>query len=114
MSAAHAHQNAWSLHVSLDRASGVATLVVQGRIGSAGAADLRAAIEESAVAGERLLLDLEAVDYLSSAGLAVLQQAARHVHNEGGSLELARASEPVKMALRLAGPIPHLNLELRS
>ena len=62
MSAAHAHSHAWSLHVSLDRSSGVATLLVRGRIGTAGAVDLRAAIKESAVAGERLLLDLEAVD----------------------------------------------------
>jgi len=108
MSAAHAHSHAWSLHVALDHSSGVATLLVRGRIGSAGAVDLRGALGESCVAGERLLLDLEAVDYLSSAGLAVLQDAARHFHEEGGCLELVRASEPVKMALRLAGPIPHL------
>jgi anti-anti-sigma factor len=114
MSAAPAHPHAWSLHVAVDRSSGEATLVVRGRIGSAGAGDLGAAIRESAVAGERLLLDLEAVDYISSAGLAVLQDAARHVHEAGGCLELARASEPVKMALRLAGPIPHLKLEFRS
>jgi anti-anti-sigma factor len=107
MSAAHAHPHAWSLQASLDRSSGVATLLVRGRIGSAGAIDLRTAIAESAVAGERLLLDLEAVDYVSSAGLAVLQDAAQHLHDEGGSLELVRASEPVKMALRLAGTIPH-------
>ena len=108
MSAAYDHSHAWSLHVALDRSSGIATLLVRGRIGTAGADDLRAAIKESAAGGERLLLDLEAVDYLSSAGLAVLQDAARHVQEEGGSLELARASEPVKMALRLAGTIPHL------
>jgi anti-anti-sigma factor len=113
MSAAYDHLHAWSLYVALDRSSGVATLFVRGRIGSAGADDLRSAIQASAVGGERLLLDLEAVDYLSSAGLAVLQDAARHVQEEGGSLEVVRASEPVKMALRLAGPIPHLTIANR-
>ena len=108
MSAAHARPHAWSLHASLDRSSGVATLSVSGRIGSAGAVDLKSAIQNAAVAGERLLLDLDAVDYLSSPGLAVLQDAARQLAEQGGALDLVRASEAVRMALRLAGPIPHL------
>src|SRR3954465_10579449 len=110
MSAAYDHSHAWSLRATVDRSSGVATLVVQGRIGTAGADDLRSAIKAAAAGGEQLQLDLEAVDYLSSAGLAVLQDAALHIKEEGGSLELACASEPVKMALRLAGPIPHLGI----
>ena len=60
------------------------------------------------VPGVRLLVDMDAVDYLSSAGIEVLRDAARRVRDEGGCLELTRASEAVKMALHLAGPIPHL------
>ena len=108
MSAAHAHPNAWSLHTSLERSAGVATLVVRGRIGNAGAAELHTALQNAVLGGEMLILDLEGVDYLSSAGLAVLQDAARERNEKGSRLELARASESVKIALRLAGPIPHL------
>jgi anti-anti-sigma factor len=108
MSAAHAHPHAWSLHTALDRSSGVATLIVHGRIGNAGAVELHTALQNAVVAGETLILDLEGVDYLSSAGLAVLQDAARDSNEQGGRVELARASESVKMALRLAGPVPYL------
>src|SRR3954447_1008865 len=107
MSAAHDNPHAWSLHASLERASASSTLRVRGRIGSAGAGELKAALHDAVVPGVRLLLDMDAVDYLSSAGIEVLRDAARRVRDEGGCLELTRASEAVKMALHLAGPIPH-------
>ena len=57
MSAAHAHPHAWRVHISLDRSSGVATLIVHGRIGHAGAAELHTALQNAVVAGVEAAFD---------------------------------------------------------
>lgn len=86
-------------------------LVVQGRLGTAAAADLARVLSTAAAASPRVVLDLAGVDYLSSAGLRVLEQAARDLHAGGGGLVVTRTSEPVRVSLGLAGPIPFLTVE---
>jgi anti-anti-sigma factor len=108
MSAAPAQPNAWSIQSSLHPSGDATTLVVRGRLGSSGAAGLREAIVAASLPGDCLRLDLSQVDYISSAGLAALQECASRFHAAGGRLQLARASEPVRLALRLSGPIENL------
>ena len=48
-------------------------------------------------------LDLADVDYISSAGLAVLAEVTRRFREVGGVLEVTSVSEAVSLALRLAG-----------
>jgi anti-anti-sigma factor len=68
----------------------------------------------AALAPDRhLQLDLSGVDYISSAGLAVLEEAASAFHSSGGRLELTRTGEAVRLALRLAGPIRNLEIAER-
>jgi anti-anti-sigma factor len=92
----------------MDTRAGVPTLVIAGRMGTSGAETVRSALASAIADVQRLRLDLEQVDYMSSAGIAVLRDAARQLHSAGGVLELAAASEPVRLALRLAGDVPHL------
>ena len=108
MSAASAHRNAWSIQASLAPSANLCTLTIAGRIGSAGAAEVRRTCTDAFERGGRVRLDLEQVDYISSAGIALLFEAAQRVHDHGGTLELGRCSEAVRLALRIAGPIPHL------
>lgn len=108
VSAAPIRKHAWSVSTSLESSSAVPTLIIAGRLGTSGAETFRAALAPALADGGRLRLDLEQVDYMSSAGVAVLRDAAQQLHSAGGILELAAASEPVRLALRLAGEIPHL------
>ena len=108
MSAPPVPPHAWSVQSSVDSTAAVATLVVRGRLGSVGAGAFREALVAAHAPGRCLRLDLGHVDYISSAGLAVLQDCAARFHGDGGRLELACASESVRLALRLAGPIAHL------
>ena len=105
MSAVPAHHHTWSLRVTRELANGATTLTVCGRLGTHGAHDLRAALGVAPPPGTRVLLDLEGVDYISSAGIAALQEAAVGLHEAACTLELQRTSEPVRLALRLAGSI---------
>lgn len=108
MSSLPEHDQSWSVRASLDPSGGVPTLMIAGRLGTSGARAIRAALASATADSPRLRLDLEQVDYMSSAGVAVLRDAARQLHAAGGVLELAVASEPVRLALRLAGEVPHL------
>ena len=87
-------------------------LTLAGRIGHASAAALGDCLETLAAAGERrLLIDLEAVDYLSSAGVVVLDAANARFEAIEGALVLCAVSEPVRIALDLAGALPRFAIE---
>lgn len=103
MSAATDHTHSWSVRATLHTDTDIVLLIVAGRLGSAGAAELRSALDAATSAGGRVHLDLAGVDYISSAGLAVLDEVTRRLAAAGGALEVTRASEAVSMALRLAG-----------
>ena len=56
---------------------GVCTLAPVGRIDTLTSADLESAVAEAAGECEKLVLDMSAVDYVSSAGIRVIIQAHR-------------------------------------
>jgi anti-anti-sigma factor len=108
VSAAPAPNHAWSVQVSLTAGAEALTLSIVGRLGTAGGADVRKACAAALGHRGRVQLDLSQVDYISSAGLSALQDLAQQVHDAGGMVEVVRSSEAVRLALRLAGAIPHL------
>jgi len=94
----------WRMMVETADEGDVAVLAVQGRIGHVSAPRLAAAIDEVLAKGARkIAVDLEAVDYLSSAGLLALDDLARRLHEVNGRLALSASSGPVLLALQLAG-----------
>ncbi|MEQ1729046.1 MAG: STAS domain-containing protein [Vicinamibacterales bacterium] len=102
MSAATDRPHSWSVRATLHTDTEVVQLIVAGRLGSAGAAELRSALDAATSAGGRVHLDLAEVDYISSAGLAVLGEVSQRFREAGGVLEVIRPSEAVSLALRLA------------
>jgi anti-anti-sigma factor len=91
--------------------NGVQVLTPVGRVGQASAHLLAAAISEALERTPRLVIDFASVDYISSAGLAVLDDAVSRVAERGGVLVLSTVSEPVRIALDLAGLLPQVPLE---
>jgi anti-anti-sigma factor len=94
----------WSFRTFRSRHDGVLVLASHGRVGATSAPALRTelvnAIEEG---NRRLVIDLEHVDYVSSAGLHVLSDARRRLDELDGRLVLCVLAEPVRLALELAG-----------
>ena len=102
----------WYLTLERMDADGVAVISAEGRISQRTAPDLQhllTAVIESARRG--VVLDLSGVDYISSAGLRLLEQAASRLGSDGRRLVLCRLQDPVSAALALAGPVPHLTIE---
>jgi len=51
----------------------------------------------------RILLDLNALDYISSAGILAIQAAGARLEAEGGALTVENVQPAVRVALDLAG-----------
>ena len=96
----------WSLRITPDAVDGVQVLHLAGRLGQASAGPLSAALRDACAAGNtRLVIDFAQVDYISSASLDVVVQAATNLASGGGILVVTSLSEPVRLALDLYGAL---------
>ncbi len=103
--------DAWFLTIATTSEGDAVIWRVAGRLGTAGAAALQQQVHNvSAVGGRRLVLDLQGVDYLSGAGVRAIEGLARAVHEGGGTLELTKLTEPVRISVDLAGPLPYVDV----
>ncbi len=102
----------WTLYIHRESQDGVRILVVRGRIGVAASPRLAALFTEELSAGHRrVVVDLAGVDYMSSAGLRVLQAAATQAAACGARLALCRLLDPVRVAFDLAGVMAEFTIE---
>ena len=86
-------------------------VLVTGRLGAPTSARLASVFDEILAAGHRrMLVDLGGVDYLSSAGLTVIERAAARLEEAGGILVLCGLQEPVRVAFEVSGAARHLTL----
>jgi len=94
------------------RQDGVHVVAPAGRIDTTTAGAVETSLA-SALSGPspRLVVDLSAVDYISSAGLRVLLVAARRVQTSGGRLALCALSPPVRQVFELAGFLPLFTIQ---
>lgn len=85
----------------------VSVVKVSGRVDSATAPEMEQALLKLLDAGRnQIVLDLEEVDYMSSAGLRVLVATQKSAKKGGGRLALAHPSTRVQEVLDLAGLVP--------
>ena len=93
-----------SLLINTDNTQQVSIMKVKGRVDSETAPELDNALT-NLLNGNRnkIVLDLQAVEYLSSAGLRALVKALKEAQNSGGDLRLASVSEPIEVILRTVG-----------
>ena len=102
----------WTLDISGETRDGVRVVAVSGRIGVASAPRLAAALAEEVKGGHaRILVALDRVEYMSSAGLLALQKAAARAREEGVVFALSGLSEPVRLAFELAGVLSEFTIE---
>ena len=82
----------------------VAILSLSGRLDSVSAAQFSNAVAAQMAAGYvRLVIDLEKVDFLTSAGIKAMIMGVQHTRRQGGDFRIAHAQAQVKQVLNLAG-----------
>ena len=91
-----------ALEVKID--GSVHTILMSGRLDSSSAADaettVKAVIDQGAT---RLLIDMSALDYISSAGLRVVLVAAKNMHKSGGAMAICGMSPSVHEVFEMTG-----------
>ena len=93
-----------NLVIVTDNTQSVPIMNIKGRVDSNTAPELDGALENLLKAGKnQIVLNLEEVDYLSSAGLRALVKALKDAQQSGGNLHLAAISQPIEMVLRTVG-----------
>jgi anti-sigma B factor antagonist len=85
----------------------VSVVKVSGRVDSATAPDFEKALTDLIESDRnQVVVDLQATDYMSSAGLRVLVSSLKAAKKNGGDLHLAQLSPRVKEVIDLAGLTP--------
>ena len=93
-----------NLLIVTDNLQSVSIMNVKGRVDSNTAPELESALENLLKNKKnKIVLNLKAVDYLSSAGLRALVKALKEAQQSGGDLHLAAVSKQIEVVLRTVG-----------
>ena len=80
-----------------------ATVAAAGEIDLSNVDELRAAATAAAEGADTLRLDLDGVDFIDSAGLAVLLELRSTLHARGVTLTIEAGAGPVRSAMEITG-----------
>lgn len=86
------------------------TLTIKGRLDTSTAPDLEGALKQSLDGVTELILDIEKLEYISSAGLRVLLTAQKTMSKQG-SMKLINVCEEIMDIFELTGFIDILTIE---
>ena len=86
------------------------TVALEGRLDTTTAPELEADLKESLNGVTELIMDLEKLDYISSAGLRVLLWAQKTM-NQKGSMKLTNVNETVMEIFDVTGFVDILTIE---
>ena len=98
------------LNIEKTVGDGSATFALKGRLDSVTSEELEAELKEVMEGLTVLTLDLEELDYLSSAGLRVLLSAQK-VMNRQGEMKVIHVSEPIMEIFEVTGFTDILTIE---
>ena len=100
-----------NLLINTDITQNVSIMSVKGRVDSSTAPELESALTNLLDSNRnKIVLNLKAVEYLSSAGLRALVKALKDAQRSGGDLRLASISEPIEVILRTVGMLQMFKL----
>jgi len=92
-----------NLSVQTETKGSIAVVTVSGRIDSETAPAFDAELTKIVGGNSRLVLNLKAVDYMSSAGIRAIVKASQAVEKNGGVVRLASVPESVNSVLYTVG-----------
>ncbi|WP_018332727.1 STAS domain-containing protein [Actinomycetospora chiangmaiensis] len=86
-----------------DTADGVAVVAIIGDVDAAATSAVRAGVDEAAAGARAVVLDLEQVALLASAGMTLLLEVTEELRRRGVPLLLASQARTVRRPLRITG-----------
>jgi anti-sigma B factor antagonist len=91
------------LAIGVERGEAATLVVLRGDLDAATAPDLRECLVTVIDEGARIVVDLEAVGFLDSAGLGILVGGLKRARTRGGDLELVCSSREVLKPFEITG-----------
>ena len=91
------------LAIDVERRAAATLVVLRGDLDLATAPELRECLVKIIDEGARIVVDLDAVDFLDSAGLGILVGGLRRARTRGGDLELVCSHGQVLRPLEITG-----------
>ena len=91
------------LNIGVERSEAATLVVLRGDLDLATAPELRECLVKVIDEGERVVIDLEAVGFLDSAGLGILVGGLKRARTRGGELELVCTGQDVLKPLEITG-----------
>ncbi len=99
------------LSIETDNTQSVSVMKVMGRVDSDTAPELDDALTKLLHDSKnKIVLNLQGVDYMSSAGLRAMVKAYQTAQKSGGDVRLASVSNPVEVVLRTVGMMQMLKM----
>jgi len=92
----------WFLAITEQSLDDALVLVAAGRVGTAAAPRLADALADAGRRTDRVVLDLSAVDYISSTGVTAIEQATTRLNAQGKALVIRGAGGAVRLCLEIA------------
>ena len=87
------------------------TIELEGRLDTTTAPDLEAEVKASTAGLTKLVLDLEKLEYMSSAGLRVLLSTQKSMTAQGGELVVRKVNETIMEVFEVTGFSDILTIE---
>ena len=92
-----------ALAIAVDRRDAATLVVLRGDLDLATAPELRECLVGVIEEGARIVIDLESVTFLDSAGLGILVGGLKRARTYGGELELVCSSSAVLKPIEITG-----------
>ena len=92
-----------ALAIGVEPGEAATLVVLRGDLDLSTASELRECLVKVIDEGARIVIDLEAVDFLDSAGLGILVGGLKRARTHGGELELVCSSHDVLKPLEITG-----------
>lgn len=91
------------MNVTLHTTNNILILTIEGSIDSKTAGDLQNQIMDSVADAKNIIMDLSAVEFLSSAGLRILLMVYRQLKARNGKIILVGVSEDIRDVMEMTG-----------
>ncbi len=106
----HLQQEVTAMTVTMNRNDTQLTVNIRGRLDTLTAPELEEKLEDALDGVEELILDLDGLEYISSAGLRVILSVIKQM-DEQGEMKLRNVCDDVMDVFEVTGFIDFLNIE---
>lgn len=107
------HDRTWRFSAAASVSAAEVALILSGRLGHAAVPALEAALQRlpPSLGEGAVVLDFAGVDYVSSAGLRLIDSLGRRLENGGRRLKVRHLADPVRLVMELSGLIERVEVE---